>query len=220
MAFAQQPLAFDVASVKHDLSGGNGGRVNTVGGTFTATNSTLQALIRYAWDVKDYQIKAPAWMNDERYDIEAKPASGTGNRKMKFMLQNLLVKRFAMQLRSETQTRPIYALVVDKNGPKLRPSEPADSSTANSSTHNINANKIPLSIFASMLSGQLDRLVIDETGLKGTYDIKLEWTPDSTELGTSVFTAIKEQLGLKLDSRTGPVAMIVVDKAERNPTAN
>jgi uncharacterized protein (TIGR03435 family) len=221
---AQQPPTFDVASVKPDLSGGNGGRINTVGGKFTSTNSTLQALIRFAWDVKDYQIHGPSWMDTERYDIEAKPASGAGNREMKLMLQDLLMKRFTMQLRRETQTRPIYALVVDKGGPKLHPSEPADSSAMNSSNHDIIANKIPLSIFASMLSGQLDRLVTDATGLTGTYDIKLEWTPEKTlndgALGATVFTAIREQLGLKLDPRTGPVEMIIVDKAERNPTEN
>ncbi len=220
IAFAQQPLAFDVASVKHDLSGGNGGKISMAGGKFTATNSTLQALIRNAWDVKDYQIHGPNWMDTERYDIEAKPATGTGNREMKLMVQDLLTKRFAMQVRREIQARPIYALVVDKGGPKLHPSDPADSSTFGSSNHEITANKITLPIFASILSGQLDRLVIDATDLKGTYDIKLEWTPEGADLGVSVVTAIKEQLGLKLDSRTGPVEMIIVDKAERNPTEN
>jgi uncharacterized protein (TIGR03435 family) len=184
----------------------------------------LQALIRFAWDVKDYQIHGPNWMDTERYDIEAKPATATGNSEMKLMLQDLLTKRFAMQLRSETQTRPIYALVVDKGGPKLRASEPADSTTFGSSNHEIAASKITLPIFASILSGQMDRLVTDATGLTGTYDIKLEWTPEKAlndgALGATIFTAIREQLGLKLDSRNGPVEMIVVESAERNPTEN
>jgi uncharacterized protein (TIGR03435 family) len=211
------PPAFEAASVKRDLSGGTGGAIRiTRGGIFTASNSTLQALIRYAWDVKDSQIQAPAWMDTERYDIEARIPAGK-NHDVPLMLQKLIAERFAAKINREVLPRPVYALVVAKDGPKLRASKPADSTAVTSSARAIVANKLTVSILASLLSGQMDRPVLDSTDLKGTYDLKLEWDPVE---GPSVFTALEEQLGLKLESQAAPVGVIVVDYAEKIPTEN
>ena len=117
---------------------------------------------------------------------------------------------------------PVYALVLAKGGSKLRESKPADSSSMTSSNHSIEANKISLKILATLLSGQMDRPVLDSIGMEGTFDVNLEWTPDSdgTAGGPSVFSALTEQLGLRLESQTGPVEVILVDHAEKVPTEN
>lgn len=218
---------FEVASIRRDVSGGNGGGTRlSRGGIFTATNSTLQALIRYGYGVKDYQIQGPGWMGTERYDIEAKAGSERSAQEVQLMLQNLLADRFGMKIRRDVRQMPVYALVVARDGPKLRESKPADSSSMSSSNHSLMANKITLPVLSSILSGQMDRPVLDQTGLPGTFDITLEWTPDAPAVadgpppGPSLFTALQEQLGIRLESRTGPVDLLIVDHAERIPTEN
>jgi uncharacterized protein (TIGR03435 family) len=165
-------------------------------------------------------------MGTERYDIEAKAGSEHSAQQVQLMLQNLLVDRFGMKIRRDVRQMPVYALVVTKDGPKLRESKPADSSSMSSSNHSVMANKITLQVLSSLLSGQMDRPVLDQTGLTGTFDITLEWTPDSAAVvdgpspGPSLFTALHEQLGLRLESRSGPVELLIVDHAERIPTEN
>ena len=217
------PPAFEVASVKRDVSGGNGGgtRVSR-GGIFSATNSTLQALVRYAYGVKDYQIHGPAWMATERYDIEAKAGSDRSSRDIELMLQNLLAERFGLKIRREVRQMPVYALALAKGGSKLRESKPADSSSMTSSNRSIEANKISLKILATLLAGQMDRPVLDSTGIEGMFDVSLEWTSDNDGAagGPSIFSVLTEQLGLRLESQTGPVEIILVDHAEKVPTEN
>jgi uncharacterized protein (TIGR03435 family) len=222
-SFAQAPPAFEVASVKRDVSGGNGGgtRVSR-GGIFSASNSTLQALIRYAYGVKDYQIQGPGWMGTERYDIEAKARSDRSSRDIELMLQGLLGERFGLKIRREVRQMPVYALVVANGGSKLPESKPADSSAVTSSNHSIVANKVSVKTLATLLAGQMDRPVLDSTGIEGTFDVSLEWTADSDGAagGASVFSALTEQLGLRLESQSGPVEIILVDHAEKVPTEN
>lgn len=118
-----------------------------------------------------------------------------------------------------------YRPVVAKNGPKLTESKPADARAMTSSNHSVVANRIALPILAGLLSGPLDRLVVDSIGLQGTFDVHLDWTPDAATtdaapLGPSLFAAIQEQLRLKLEATLGPVEVIVVDHAEETPTEN
>ena len=91
-----------------------------------------------------------------------------------------------------------------------------------STPHSVTANKITLKILATLLAGQMDRPVLDSTGIGGTFDVSLEWTPDGdvSAGGPSVFSALTEQLGLRLESQTGPVEIILVDHAEKVPTEN
>ena len=222
--------AFEVASVKRNLSGGNGGEIRQPRGSFTARNSTLQGLIRYAYGVADYQIQGPTWMGVERYDISAKVDANADNKTIKLMLQSLLTARLGLQVRRDVKQLPLYALLVAKGGIKLPVSQPAEStsvaSTSVASTnHSIRVNRATLALLATTLSGQMDRPVIDATEVTGTFDINLEWTPDvpaaeGVPSGPSVFTALQEQLGLRLESRTGPVEVIVVDHADKIPSGN
>jgi len=220
------PVAFEVASVKRNVSGGSGGGTRQLVGSFTASNSTLQALIRYAWNVMDYQIQGPGWMATERYDLNAKVVGTHDNQDVRLMLRTLLAERFALRTRTEIRQLPVYTLVVARSGSKLHESKPAESSAMSSSDRSVDANKITLQTLATLLSGHLDRPVVDSTGLTGTFDISLEWTPDATESdsiplsGPSLGTALQEQLGLRMESGTGPVTVVLIDHAERIPTEN
>jgi uncharacterized protein (TIGR03435 family) len=143
------------------------------------------------------------------------------------MLQNMLADRFKLKLHRETKELPVYVLVVGKNGLKLRESTPGTPSQISMSASHIIGHAVPMQALADHLSNaalQLDRPVIDQTKLVGTYDFTLEWTPDTVPLGDasapSLFTAVQEQLGLKLESRKAPVEIIVVDSAEKVATKN
>jgi uncharacterized protein (TIGR03435 family) len=155
------------------------------------------------------------------------------------MVRALLEDRFQLKVHRETKEMPVYALVAAKDGPKL--SVAADTSVHGGRTPPgaWNLKNVGTADLVKYLSQQLSRTVIDETGLSGHYDVKLEWKPERGEggpealglppafdtasppasTGRSIFTAIQEQLGLKLESTKGPVEMVVIDHAEK-PSAN
>jgi uncharacterized protein (TIGR03435 family) len=155
------------------------------------------------------------------------------------MLQALLADRFMLALHRETRELPVYSLVVAKNGPKIHRSK-TDDVVAGSNGRggrapgmtakngSIKGHSVTLASFADFLAAQLSRPVLDRTGLTSLYDLDLQWTPDDNELqsppgsapnGPAIFTAIQEQLGLKLESGKGPVEVIVIDHIER-PSGN
>jgi uncharacterized protein (TIGR03435 family) len=218
----QQPT-FDVASVKINRSGDGGGRRDIPGpGTLKFTNSTLQACIRWAYDVRDFQIGgAPNWLNSDRYDIIAKSEiANTDTGQLRLMLQALLAERFKLQLHRETRELPVYSLVVGKCGSKLKKTTSGVSSLA-SGPDSIADRAATMAVLASQLSTILERVVVDKTGLTGKYDIKLEWVREleaATGSGPSVFAAIQAQLGLKLEAGKGDVEVLVIEHAERVPT--
>ncbi len=261
---------FDVASVKPNKTGGMGVRIMfQPGGRFNADNITLKFLVRLAYDVQDFQISGgPPWLNSDRYDIEAKaegPPEGdmrtmteeqrqADMKRRRLMLQALLADRFKLTLHKESKEAPIYALVVAKNGPKMKelPPEPPPAPDADPKDPpdkpdpkhmvmgrggmrmgrgELTGNGVKLSFLAEALSNPLGRTVVDKTGLKGDYNFELKWTPDESQgpgfrgagdappppdaNGPSIFTAIQEQLGLKLESQKGPVDLLVIDHAEK-----
>jgi uncharacterized protein (TIGR03435 family) len=246
-AAAQQPAAFDVASVKANHSG-----LPTVnfgmpgGGRFTATNAPLRELIRVAFDnLPDFLIPdAPDWIRVERFDIVAK-AEGAADRDQLFaMIRTLLTDRFKVATHRETRELPQYTLVRAKPdgalGPRLRPAA-ADCAAIMAAAQNgtppprsdrvlcgsrnrpglLAIGGMTMDRIARGLWTQLGRVVIDRTGLQGSYDLDLEFAPDLSTPSdlTSIFTAVQEQLGLKLESTKGPVEVIVIDHVER-PTEN
>ena len=181
----------------------------------------------------DLIIGLPGWTQSERYDIQAKVDNDDVAKwkalplpQKRLALQPLLVTRFNLQFHHETRERPTYSLVVAKNGPKLLK---AQLGTGGSDQSTVTPGKIVLkgssvSVLASLLSSQgLSHPVVDKTGLTDTYDITLRWSPD--DIGSSdaslpsLFTALKEQLGLKLEYNKNPIDVIVIDYIER-PSAN
>jgi bla regulator protein BlaR1 len=176
----------------------------------------------------EFQVNGGAgWIGTERYDITAKSEDtdpDPGEQRTRERMRTLLAERFQLKVHRDSKELGIYALVLGKDGPKLHESEDASKLGGQMMSQpgmlkGIQVGMAPLII---ALSNMLERIVLDETGLKGRYDFQVEWTPDQTvavadDLSRpgSIFTAVQEKLGLKLQSRKGPVPVIVVDIAER-----
>jgi uncharacterized protein (TIGR03435 family) len=223
-------VSFDVASVKltqhrRDANGYSRSEVRIASPErFVATNASLDELIRWAYEVREYQIAGPAWIkaDDPNYDIEAKAPPETLPRQMRLMVQSLLVERFKLELHRVTKTLPVYALVAGKNGPRLEPaSAEAGSGFASMGSNRgvrVTAEKASMERLSHRLSLDLDRPVLDQTGINGLFAITLEWAREGD--GPSIFTAIQEQLGLKLESSQAPIEILVIDNANKIPTEN
>jgi uncharacterized protein (TIGR03435 family) len=223
--FAQAP-AFEVASVKPNRSGEQAINIRQrPGGGFIARNAPLRMVITHAYNIRPNQLSGgPAWISDARFDIEAK-AEGASPAQVRQMLQTLLAERFHLVAHRETREEPIYALVVAKGGPKLRESKADATQVGGDGPGKIVAEKAPVGMLARTLQNIVQRPVVDETSLTGEYDFELKWLPerlaepgaaDSLDLNApSIFTAVQEQLGLKLEGRKGPVEIVVIDRIEK-----
>lgn len=228
-ALAQSP-SFDVATIKPAVPSTDGrthSRISTDTdtGKLNYTNVSLKDVIGQAFKVQLYQISGPAWIDSERFDIEARFAPRTDARQLPLMLQALLADRFKLVTHRETKELPVYNLTVLKGGPKFKPAESASGVTSDSNrTHWHVTAKVTMQRFAEFLTDEAGRPVIDKTGLSGAYNMTLDWAVDNslaaTDSGPSLFTALRDQLGLKLESAKGPVETVVVDKAERTPSAD
>lgn len=187
-------------------------------------NTSLRKCIALAYNVsedRDNAISAPDWLNFERYDIAAKFPAGTPLDQVRAMLQNLLADRFKLRLHRESKEVAMYALVTAKNGPKLAESAAGTQGSIGMSQGHLSGKGVPVAALADRLSGpvfQLGRPVVDRTGISGLYDFTLDWGSDDST--PSLFTALQEQLGLRLEAQKGSVEVLVVDSMERKPTPN
>jgi uncharacterized protein (TIGR03435 family) len=247
-AFAQsgKPLpSFEVASIRLNKSADSRGSVLPApGGRFTASNVPLQYLVAAAYGIKqNFQLSgAPAWLLSERYDIEAKAAGDPSFDAMLPMLQTLLEDRLQLKFHRETKEMQVYALAVSKPG-KLRESEAECGEQDKPAVSpcrfmimpgHLGGQKETIGQLVDALSRVTDRVVLDKTNLTGKYDISVDYTPEQSQFeappgvtpappidsnGASLFTALQEQLGLKLESQKGPVDILVIDHVER-PSEN
>jgi uncharacterized protein (TIGR03435 family) len=225
-------LAFDVASIKPNKSGTKGGGIGFRGGRLNATNVTLRQLVAQAYglradgvqDLGNRIVGGPGWVATERYDVVARAEQPVSQEEALNMAQTLLGERFQLKVHRETREMPIYELVIGKNGPKFKQSEAEGeagiSQGAVEGRYRVTAHKMPMFVLASMLENQIDRIVVDKTGIEGPVDFQVEWALDlnakTTDVSApSVFSAVQEQLGLRLESKKGPVEIIVIDSAER-----
>jgi uncharacterized protein (TIGR03435 family) len=226
---AQTPPAFEVASVKPNKSGSALESISPTPGRFVATNATLRNLITVAYRIPWTRLVGESSVLSERFDIAAKMPDDAEPGQMGLMLQTLLAERFHLKAHSETREQPVYALVLARSdgqlGPELRLSEsdctptrlerPACGWSNGPST--LKANGVPMTALANSLSGIVDRIVIDRTNLTGTYDLDLQFARfdvPGSEL-PSIFTALQQQLGLKLESTESPIEFVVIDDIER-----
>lgn len=249
------PLKFDVISVKPDKSD-QPVNINDTGegDGLSMRNMPVNWIILYAFDIQDPNLLAgsPQWIKSERYDIQAKVAEGDlsafhrlTKEQRRLMLQDVLSDRFKMRIHREPNETSIYALVVSKNGSKLKKVEPGKQRTSGIEKSDgtilqgevlysripgqIEGQEIPMETFAKSLSGLAGRQVVDKTGLLGVYDFKLEWQPDHglardvpgseptaapDTAGLSIFSALQEQLGLKLNSEKVMMPSLVIDHIE------
>jgi uncharacterized protein (TIGR03435 family) len=236
---------FDVASIK-PAKAGDQYTIMVQYGRLTAKGMILNGLIKQAYGVEDDQILgAPRWVNSQRFDIDAKVDSADeaslknlNDDQYQYMLQTFLKERFHLKAHWETKELSVLALVVAKGGPRLHVAKPGDTYPDGlkgpdgkpghagmmmwGSDH-LTAQGIPVSSLISPLTLQLGHIVQDKTGLTGTYDIDLHWTPDSPsgnpDSAPSLVTAIQEQLGLKFQSEKSSVRVVQIDQVEQ-PTEN
>ena len=246
---------FEAASVKINKSGEAGGRFGGRPGNLVVTNYTLRDIIRNVYGLQRYQIVGgPEWLGTERFDINARAPEGAPQSQLLTMMQALLADRFKLRVRREPRDLPIYALVMARPdrrlGPKMQPATfdcaalaaarsrgetpalppPAGDRPvcgAQANPGRLMVGGYAVADFARNLGGFAGRPIVDRTGLTGTYNYELLWTPDEPPPagialpawydpnGPSLLTAVQEQLGLKLESTTGPVDVLVIDSAER-----
>jgi uncharacterized protein (TIGR03435 family) len=210
-SLAAQTLSY-VASVKpNNAVDARGLSEYSAGGRFTATAITVASLIRSAYRIQGYQlVGAPGWFSTKRYDISAK-ADESPAPTQQTLLRALLKDQFKLVVHEETREMPVFALVVSR--PKLVKSDSDCAACGARSNSGLFSGKaVPISQLAASLSFFAGRFVVDKTGLTGGYDMELKWSPDDSD-GPSLFTALQEQLGLKLVPERGPVNVLVVDGA-------
>jgi uncharacterized protein (TIGR03435 family) len=200
---------------------------DTATGSLNYSNVNLKEVMGIAYKVQQYQINGPSWMETERFDIAAKFPAKTAPDQVPLMLQTLLADRFKLTLHRESKELPVYALTVAKNGPKVKTAETETGITSDSNRTRWHVvAKVSMRRFAEFLTGQAGRPVVDKTSLTGTYELTLDWagdgaaTSDDGAAGPSIFTALQEQLGLKLESAKGPVEILVIDHVDKAPTEN
>lgn len=239
---ADAPAVFEVATIKPS-NPDTPGKIFTVKGRQVITiNTTVGDLISFAYGVHAKQIAgAPDWVGSDKYDVTGQPeAQGLPNQvQLKAMVQKLLTDRFGLAIHRESRVLPVYALVPGEKGPKLTKNDSNPNGLPSLMFRGLGvlpALNATMSDLASVMQGAvLDRPVVDKTGLSGRFDFTLTWTPDDSQfagLGVRVpppstdvnappglFTAIQEQLGLKLESTKASVEVLVVDKVER-PSQN
>jgi len=228
---AQAP-AFEIASIKPSQTGGKPTLSAAPGGRINATNVTLKYLILWAWDLHPYQISGgPPWLDSATFDIIATPQrplypSPDNIEISRQMMRNLLADRFKLAVTLAEKELPRYALVHISNGPALKAVEkwqnPTDMRVRSGSPGHLTGEKVTMALLTQILSDITGRAVADKTGLTGYYDFKLDWTPDdapSDLASPSIFTALEEQLGLKLESEKGPVRVLTINTLE-TPSEN
>jgi len=227
---AQDQAQFEVASVKANTSGSQAFSINTTPeGRFSTRNFTVWNLIREAYHLRDLQISGgPGWIKTEGFDIEARPASPVSRDKMEEMLRMLLAERFQLKVHTESRNLPAFALILSDKGSKLQPATGVNGPRT-IRIGQLNESKMSMAQLAQILEFDLDRPVIDRTGLTGDFSIHLEWTREQERTAAgdvpgdqsrpSIFTAVQEQLGLKLESVKAPVDVLVIDGVEL-PSAN
>jgi len=222
---------FEVASLKPDKSGTGVDRIKRTGGSWVIENVSLKRLIGMAYGVAegtDYLFKGPDWWDTENFDIYAKFPPGTPDSQVFLMLQRLLDERFKLKLHHESREFSVYALLVDKRGSKVRPSaNPGPYKFSARDGHGVGTS-VSMAMFANRLSKEVGRPVIDFTGLTGQFDLTLDWKPEAVQMEEpdnasdqpSIFSALPEQLGLKLEARRVSLDVLVVDAGVKVPVEN
>ena len=233
VALQAQAPALDAVSIKVNRTGaGNAGAGLRPGGGITATNMTLRSLIHWAWGLNTLELEGgPPWIDEDRFDIIATATGNPEVRQTLALVKTMLADRFALVMRTERRRMPVYALSLARAdgrfGPSLRRST-ADCTMASCGSR-INAGSmvstgISLDDLSKDLAPRAGRLTVNRTGQSGLFDLELRYNPDpgsargSADL-PSLFTAVDEQLGLKLEAQTADVEVFVIDRAEK-PTEN
>ena len=236
----ENPPAFTLA----DVHTSNAGTTRITSAMLTASRvdfrgASMLELITIAFEVaNDRVIGGPSWLDTDRFDIIAKAPPGIAEEALRPMLQALLAERFKLAIRREERPMPVYALTVVKRGVKLKESAVDSAPNCNmtggaTALASFTCRHMSMKVLAQQIQqlGILDRPVVDLTGLHGTYDYTLNFTPpnqvrkathaDGDQASVvSIFDAVHKQLGLKLEQQTSPLPVIVVEHVNQKPTEN
>jgi uncharacterized protein (TIGR03435 family) len=219
---------FDVATVKpSNATDGHSHIYNDPrDGEFRAINLSLKQLMEFAYNLPQTRmVGGPAWIDSAKWDVQAKAEPEFDERvktlshdastaEKRRMLQALLADRFQLTTHNESRELPVYALVVAKGGAKLGDTKENGTTISRANDHIEVQGGDSVELLAEQLALTLGRVVLNQTGMVGRYNLKVKWarddSPDAT--GPSIFTALEEQLGLKLEPRKAPVDVVVVDR--------
>ena len=227
---------WDVVSVKaHDPNDpSNNQSLNFKGRQFVMVNRTVQGMLLFAYGMHKKEIMgAPEWIETERWDVQGLPdvPGHPSLKQMQSLTRKLLEERFGLKVHRETKELAVYALTVGKGGEKISPSAgdpngtPSENENSNGGVVTMRMTNMSMGEFAPDLGFFLDRPAVDQTGLTGRYDLQLKWTADESRAPTDgsappgLFTAIQEQIGLKLEPVMAPAEVLMIDTVER-PSAN
>ncbi len=225
------PQTFDVVSIKPNLTARGEDQVTILphplpGGGFTATNVTVKLFMVRAFGMAATQIEGgPGWIGSDRFDMQARANTSLEMtpEEARPALQATLAARFGLKFHRVTKQGQIFSLTIAKGGPKLKLHSGEGRTGISASTGGgkveIQGANAPMARLAEYLSGQAGRPVVNHTGLTGGYDFVVAWTADDANAGTSVFTALQEQLGLKAEATKGPIETIVIDSVVK-PSGN
>ncbi len=232
-------LEFEAVSIKTAPPGARGGGYNLSPGRLNAKNQSLRDLVKFAFDLQDYQVTGgPGWLDTDRYEIFATYPGATTTAERGRMMQSMLADRLALAVHRESKEVAGYALEVSRNGPKFHAAAPGEHSmmlgrSATTGQRTLTAASANMAGLAEILATIMRRPVEDKTGLNGIFDFALEWTPDETQvglavpgkepheessdspIGLSLSAALQKTLGLTLKTQKTPVEVIVIDHAEK-----
>ncbi len=234
--------SFEVATIKPSKPDQPGKYFSVRGNRFTTFNTTLADMLSFAYGIHAKQIVgAPAWVDTDKFDIAAQPDTpgSPSDKQWKSMMAKLIVERFGFKFHHDQKELSVYAITLAKGGPKLTIAQGNDSGLPGNFFRNLgqmtNVNSTIDDFARTMQAAVLDRPVVDQTGLTSRFDFTLNWTPDESQFGgmgikvpppsdkadapPGLFTAVQEQLGLKLDATKAAVDVFVVDHVEK-PSEN
>lgn len=232
-------LSFEVASIKPSAPDVGGIYMRPQPGGLRLEGATLKNLIEYAYDVRGFAISGgPAWGNSDRFDVDARVGGSLGTpQQIRERIRTLLGERFKLAVHTESKEQNVYYLVVSKNGPKFHEAKPETRQMIRRRGTSITGEAAGVGLLALNLANALERPVLDKTGLSGRYDFKLEWSLEAEEQpgtatgtggeaprasepsGPTLFAALQQQLGLRLEAQKAPAEILVIDHVER-PSAN
>jgi len=229
--------AFEVASIKPDDDPARSGFLKPAPGTLTSANISVKSYIQWAWQVEGYQISVPAPLKaiaDSRYAIAAKADGPAPVDQIRLMLQRLLEERFHLSVHFEKRDLSVFALVMAKDGPKqLRDPAPGSVPHMDIDPHHADSGQHwmfydePVAALIGIMSNGLGRPIVDMTGIKGAFDFAFvlpDWNRAEGPLGdhvvSDVFPEIQRQLGLRVEARTAPIDVMVIDHIDKSATDN
>jgi uncharacterized protein (TIGR03435 family) len=237
-AATAKPLAFDVVSIRATARNDGAWSLQPTPDGYSAMSVSLRTLIEEAYSKSDDHlvVGGPSWISSAGFDMQAKLAPGDADAvqtltpdQRSTMLQSVLIDRFHLIIHHETRKIPVFFLTVSRQGAHLEVHTPVAKNPRcifhMPNIHTLSADSCRVDNLIQVLRNGAGRIVLDHTGLVGVYDFSLHWTPDNSPAdspaagGPSIFTAVQEQLGLKLEPAAAPLDVLVIDSAQK-PTPN